>query len=256
MKTNKTKLIVFALLITFVFFMTACQGQPEEPAPATDEAPAEPTNAPVEEPSVEEEPTEAPNDEVISLNFDPTIGELAFDAAYLFETLPDFNGDPFLAASGEVSDDELDYIFELNTGVLFQDGTLMDADAVIANFNRWFDPENEFHGNGDYTAWEALFDGFKGDLNADGQPLSAFDGIEKVNDITVLIHLNRPVPELMTGLSDPAFSILSPSALANGEFVGTGPYQVSEVTGTSLILTPFADYWRGAASEGLTIDVK
>jgi len=255
MKTNKIKFTMFALFLILVFVMTACQAQPETSTPATDEAPAKPTNTPVVETSMDEEPTEA-SEETTSLNLDPATGELNFDTAYLFETLTDVDGNPFLAASGEISDDELDYIFELNTGVLFQDGTSMDADAVITNFNRWFDPENDYHGNGDYAAWKALFGGFKGELNADEQPLSAFDGIEKVNDFTVLIHLNRPVPELMAGLGNSAFSILSPTALAKGDFVGTGPYMVTDVSGSKVTLAPFADYWMGAESEGLTINIE
>lgn len=206
MKTNKIKLIVFALLLTLALVMTACQPAQEAPAADSGEETAmdEPANTPVAEPSADEEPAE----------------DMAEEMPVEYATLTDAAGAPMLAANAEVSDDELDYIIELETGVTFEDGSLMDADAVIANFNRWFDPENEYRGDGEYAEWMALFEGFKGELDEEGKLLSSFDGIEKVNDFTVLVHLNRPVDDMLAGLSDPAFAILSAEGLANGEEIG------------------------------------
>ncbi len=218
MKTQKTKFILFVLLLTFALMMTACQTAQDTPEPASGE---EPMATPVADTNVDEEPAEAPSNMVVDTGVDPA-NEALGDAASHFSTLTDASGAPLLAANAEISDDELDYILDLNTGILFEDGTPMNADAVIANFNRWFDPENETRGDGEYAAWAALFGGFKCELDETEKPLSTFDGIEKVNDFTVLIHLNTPVPNMLIGLSDPAFSILSPTALAQGEFVGTG----------------------------------
>lgn len=205
MKTTKTKFIVFALLLIFALVITACQAEQAATPAMADTAAKEPANTPVAaQSSTDEEPTEAPSE--------------AMPMAYA--TLTDADGVPLLATSADVSDDELDYIINLETGVTFADGTLMDADAVIVNFNRWFDPKSEYRGDGDYVAWTQLFDGFKGDQDADEKPLSSFDGIEKVDDFTVLIHLNRPVKEMLVGLSDPAFAILSPEGLAKGEEIG------------------------------------
>lgn len=217
MNTNKTKLIVFALLLTFALIMTACGGQ--DAAPAAEESAQEPANTPVAEASTDEETADEME---MVFDVDPANAALSADMAAYYETLTDTSGAPLLAATAEVSDDELDYLLDLNTGVTFGDGTLMDADAVVANFNRWFDAENELRGEGDFEAWVALFGGFKGELDSEGNLVSSFDGIEKVNDFTVLIHLNRPVPEMLAGLGDPAFSIVSPTALADGQFIGTG----------------------------------
>jgi len=224
MKINKVKLIMFVLLLTLSLVMTACQTEQDAPTAADggEETVQEPANTPVADADVDETPAEEPTEAMPASDVDPANAALASDVAGYYQTLADASGAPLLAASAEVSDDELDYIINLNTGVTFNDGTLMDADAVVANFNRWFDPENEYRGDGEYAAWLALFEGFKGELNDEGQLLSSFDGIEKVNDFTVLVHLNRPVPELLVGLSDPAFSILSPAGLANAEYIGTG----------------------------------
>ncbi len=204
MKTKTPKFIVFALLLTLLLALSACQGSADS-APAADEAPAaEPANTPVPETNADEAPAEETTD-----------GMPVYEGDYA--TLTDADGMPVLAANAELSDDELDYVIDLKTGVTFADGTLMDADAVVVNFNRWFDAANE------HAAWLALFEGYQGELDEEGKVLSSFDGIEKVNDFTVLVHLNRPVENMLVGLSDPSFAILSPAALENGEEIGVMP---------------------------------
>src|SRR5437762_8164622 len=114
---------------------------------------------------------------------------------YLYEGLVKMESGspaPALATAWIISEDGLDYIFNLRPGVAFQDGSPLNADAVIANFNRWFDQEDALRGAGAYTAWQNAFLGFKGEVDENGSPKSSFDGIEKVNDLTVLVHLNRP----------------------------------------------------------------
>lgn len=157
-----------------------------------------------------------------------------------------------LAESWTMSEDQLDYIFVLRPDATFQDGTPVTADAVMANFNRWFDPDNSLHGDWAYEAWETYFLGFKGDLNSDDTPVSSFDGIEKVDDRTVLIHLNRIVPEFLEYIAKPSFSIINPDALAThgdaygtsaDSVSGTGPYAVSEWSTDKLVLEPYSDYW-------------
>lgn len=174
-------------------------------------------------------------------------------APYLYEGLVRAEGDEIiavLATKWTVSVDELDYIFELRPGVTFHDGTPLNADAVIANFNRWFDPTDALRGTGTYDAWKIAFLGFKGETTAEGHPVSSFDGIEKVNDLTVLVHLNQPVDDLMFKLSDEAFAIVSPAALAadgfgtnTGKEGGTGAYMLSEWSDSGLTFAPNASYW-------------
>ena len=126
-------------------------------------------------------------------------------------TLADNKPAPGLALSWTISQDGLDYVFTLKTGVNFSDGTPANADAVVANFNRWFDPKNPAHGTDPYTAWLTAFGGFKGEKDSTGKPKGSFDGIEKVDDFTVLIHLNRPYSGLLATLALPDFSIVSPA---------------------------------------------
>src|SRR5437762_12525217 len=73
---------------------------------------------------------------------------------YLYEGLVKMESGspaPALATSWIISEDGLDYIFNLRPGVVFQDGSPLNADAVIANFNRWFDQKDALRGAGAYT---------------------------------------------------------------------------------------------------------
>ena len=45
---------------------------------------------------------------------------------------------PLLAESWETSEDGLSYTFALKSDVTFHDGTPFDAEAVCANFDRWY----------------------------------------------------------------------------------------------------------------------
>lgn len=176
---------------------------------------------------------------------------------YLYEGLvkvSEGNVVPALAESYSASEDGLDYIFNLRPGVAFHDGSTLNADVVVLNFNRWFDPADANRGAGEYAAWLANFAGFKGELTEDGKPKSQYDGVEKVDELTVLVHLNTVDPDFLTKLANPAFSIVSANAFAQGDG-GTGAYTFASSDGTNFILEPFAGYWDSAmlASEAVTV---
>jgi len=189
-----------------------------------------------------------------------------FVLGYLYEGLVKLENDalaPALAESWSVSDDGLDYIFHLRPNLAFHDGTPVNADAVIANFNRWFDKDDPAHGDGAYAAWASIFGGFKGETGDAGQPKSVFDGAEKVDDYTVLIHLAQPDAKFVAKLVNPAFSIASPAAFgaegfgtSTGKAAGTGPYKLSAWDDTGLTLEPFAAYWNGAQTDTLVFPFK
>jgi peptide/nickel transport system substrate-binding protein len=149
-----------------------------------------------------------------------------------------------LAESYSVSDDRLDYIFDLRPGVGFHNGEPLNADAVVANFNRWFDPADPLRGSGTYQAWIETFSGFKGEVTETNLPKSMYDGIEKVNDLTVLIHLNTADPEFLKKISSPAFSIVAPAVLKDNQGDGgTGPYKFNSFNDDTYKLDPFENYW-------------
>ena len=176
---------------------------------------------------------------------------------YLYEELfrLDENGvlQPALAESWLAADDGLSFIIHVRQKVTFHDGSPLDADSVLANLNRWFDPHNPLRGKtGEYQAWKEFFGGFKGEKGEGGQPLSPVDGFEKENDFTLIIHLNRPAPNLLKNLAQAEFAIVCPGVLLrsgdfygtrNGGAVGTGAYMLAEWTDVYLVLVPNPNYW-------------
>ncbi len=207
-----------------------------------------------------------------AIRFDPAVTEdpetlllsgLIYDGLTRLDV--DGNAQPALALSWTVSDDQLDYIVTLRRGVAFQSGSPFNADAVLANFNRWFDPADPLHTPDAFAGWETQFLGFKGDSDSNLQPLSPFDGIEKVDEHTVLIHLNRAVPDLMVKLAQPYFLMVDPGLLASaGESYGTSPestsgtgaYKVLSWSDAGLELAPNPSAWGAAPATSLHFDWK
>lgn len=255
MKTRKMPLFrSFALLFAVLVLLSACQPQATE-APVVEEV--QPTEAAgiATQPPVQAEalPTQISAD----INLDPALAQDADSlmvSQYVYEGLvrlgTDGEAHPALAESWVISDDQLDYIFTLRSNAVFSDGTPITPDIVADNFNRWFDPKSPLRGSGDYATWGRIFLGFHGEKGPDDRAKSSVDGIQKVDVNTVLIHLNRPVPDFLKYLADPAFSILNPAALAAGTYgkqdstiISSGPYMVSSWTDTELVLGPNPNYW-------------
>jgi ABC-type transport system substrate-binding protein len=181
-------------------------------------------------------------------------------AQYLYEGLVrlDANGEPqpALAQSWVISDDQLDYVFTLRPNAIFSDGTPITPDVIVDNFNRWFDPASPLHGNGGFKTWESIFLGYNGEKDENKRAKSQVDGIQKVDVNTVLLHLNRPVPETLVYLANPAFSILNTNALTTSGYgekgstiISSGPYVLSAWTDAGLTLSPNPEYW-GTKPEG------
>lgn len=262
MKTKfTTPRLLFVLLTLAALALNACASGGTGGGGKATEAPL---NAPTE--SVEQ-PTSAPAGGGMTVSkdilLDPANATDADSLAIvrsLYEGLFSVEGDqivPVLAESYTVAEDGLDYIIVLRSGLTFHDGAPLNADAVIANFNRWFDPEAPGH-SGDFAAWASIFGGFKGDVDENGQPKSGFDGAEKVDERTVLIHLTRPDNLFLAKLNNPAFFIVSPAAFSADYFgtqlgvaAGTGPYKLSSWTDTGLTLAPNSTYWGTAPTETL-----
>lgn len=74
--------------------------------------------------------------------------------------------EPWLAERYTVSDDGLTYTFYLRQGITFQDGTPFNADAVVFNFERWWDADNRYHRGrqGEFRFFLLAFEGFRGDV--------------------------------------------------------------------------------------------
>lgn len=135
---------------------------------------------------------------------------------------------PELCESYEVSEDGKTITFVLRQGVLFHDGSTMDADDVVASMNRWIEGFSSVH----TMVGDARF--------------------EKVDDQTVKITGDTSLillPSMIAGSGQPA-SITTAEACANEDdngflkdYIGTGPYRFSEwVQDQYIKLERFDDY--------------
>lgn len=273
---NKIVWSPFLLFLSLMLFTACLPKQTPTVSPTKENA----TNTPVVLPTatiVEQLATDEPIptvDESMVLNadllFDPALAQDADSlivCQYIYSGLFQLNDngqvEAALAESWVVSDDGLDYIFDLRANALFSNGEPITADVVKDNFDRWFDPNHELHGDGSYIAWENTFLGFLGEKDDEERAKSMVDGIEKVDQLTVLLHLNRPVPELLTYLANPAFAILNPEELKAGNYqagesqlVSNGPYKIDSWTKESLILVPDPNFWGTIPEEDLTFSLK
>ena len=190
----------------------------------------------------------------------------------IFETLVSLKPgttelEPGLAKSWEISDDGLTYTFELQEGVTFHDGEPFNAEAVCANFDRWYNFEGSFQNPSASYYWQTVFGGFaKTDPESGAPAESYFDSCTAVDEGTVELKLTKPSSAILGALSLSSFSMASPKALeefgANegtvddegvfrptGSFgtehpIGTGPFKFESWTrGDRLTIARNDDYW-------------
>ena len=148
-----------------------------------------------------------------------------------------------LARTWSVSSDGLDWTFTLQPGVLFHDGTSLDAAAVVYNIERWWDPAHPYHQDS-FFYFGYIFGGFRGE---DGCSIAAVT--ERGTD-QVRITLKAADNRLPTLLAMPFFAIASPSAIRAGTLqgapVGSGPFRFDFWAPGELVrLTANVDYWGG-----------
>lgn len=181
-----------------------------------------------------------------------TDGESSRVTKQIFESLLEFDDDSFeigpgLAHDWDVSDDGLTYTFHLREGVQFHDGTDFNADAVKINFERWADPDHEYHFADEgytYSVYGTQFGGFAGD---DGHVI---EEIVVVDDYTVEFNLNEQLGSFIQNMGMSYFAITSPASFEeygpaiNENPVGTGPFEfVSWTRDDSIELVKNENYW-------------
>jgi peptide/nickel transport system substrate-binding protein len=148
--------------------------------------------------------------------------------------------EPALATDWTISDDGLEYTFNLREGVTFHDGTPFNAEAVKFNFDRMLDENHPFAETGPFPL--AFY-------------FSSVESVEVVDDLTVKFTLNEPFAPFMSNLASPSGLIVSPAAVeaSGADFgrnpVGTGPFKFEEwQSNTSVVASRNEDYWDGAPS--------
>lgn len=164
---------------------------------------------------------------------------------------------PGLAENWDADVSGKTYTFLLRRGVVFHDGTAVDAPAVKWNIERWLLPDHPQH-KGRFLQWLSLF----GAHDDNG----IVERVEALDSVTLRVTLRQPFAPFVQHLANPAFGIASPRAVseageaygADGSHlpVGSGPYQVRRWDVAAGVVTLDANerYWGAApASPSLVL---
>jgi 4-phytase/acid phosphatase/peptide/nickel transport system substrate-binding protein len=149
----------------------------------------------------------------------------------LFKMDQDGNLIPVLGLSAKLSEDGKIWSIELRKGVKFHDATLFNADAVVAHWQRMFDPKNKFRGRA---------------------ALAAIESVEKAGDYSIRCRLKHPwlpFKRVMTSTRTLTNLIPSPKAVESGSQnrapVGTGPFMFKEWSaGDRFTVVKNPGYWK------------
>ena len=164
---------------------------------------------------------------------------------------------PLLATEWSESNEGRSYTFTLRKGVVFQDGTPFNADAVCVNFNRWFAFSAELRRQAPGSSFKGVFK-----AHSDEPDLSIFKSCTALSEHTVRIDLTQRFTAFLQALTLPAFAMASPAALAAGTAdvldqdrggpplsafatspVGTGPFSLASWDAESVTLVTNKAYW-------------
>ena len=185
-------------------------------------------------------------------------GGNTFDAAghAMFNRLTQFKKggtdvEPSLAQSWTISADGLTYTFKLRKGVkfhttdYFKPGRDMTADDVIFTIERMVNKDHPFN-----KAYPAQFP-YASDVGLE----SNTESVTKTDDLTVVIKLKKPDPDLLVKIAMPFASILSKeytdklvaegkASMLNQQPIGTGPFALRRYEKDAQIrYVKHKDYW-------------
>ncbi|TMV11268.1 ABC transporter substrate-binding protein [Arenibacterium halophilum] len=149
--------------------------------------------------------------------------------ANIFEGLTRFASDgsiiPGLAESWEISEDGTTYTFTLHDGVMFHDGTTMDAEDVKFSLDRARAEDST-------NAQKALFAGIQ--------------SVDVVDPTTVKVTLGAPDGSFLFNMAWGDAVIVAPESIENIKStpIGTGAFKfVNWTQGDSVVMEKNPDYW-------------
>jgi peptide/nickel transport system substrate-binding protein len=116
---------------------------------------------------------------------------------------------PALSESYDVSDDGLTYTFHLRDDVKFTDGTDFNADAVCANFERWYNFTGLAAAPAASEYYQNVFGGFKDTPDVP----SLYKSCDAEDDTTAVVEISQVTSRFPAALTLPSFAMQSPTAL-------------------------------------------
>lgn len=160
-------------------------------------------------------------------------GEM-YAQSILYDTLVSITEDGYegcLAESWTVSEDGRVYTFKIRDGVTFSDGTVCDANAILANFNAIIE-------NKERHTWLEM--------------MNLLVGVSAPDDHTFVIELSEAYYPMLTELGCiRPFAMISPNCMIDGStkdgvngYIGTGPYVLSDFeTDQYAVFERNENYW-------------
>ena len=167
--------------------------------------------------------------------------------------------EPLLATEWESAADGKSHTFTLREGVKFHDGSDFNAEAVCANFERWYNWTGINQSENISYYYGKLFRGFK-----TGKTGGIYAGCEAASPTEVTVKLSQPFAAFVQAMTLPAFSMQSPSAMeqydanntsgseddprfsayATEHPTGTGPFKFEKwERDQAVTLAANPDYW-------------
>jgi ABC-type transport system substrate-binding protein len=201
---------------------------------------------------------------VLPDTLDPALlrdAESSFLARQIFRGLVKLDNDlivqPDLAETIDVSADGLHYTFHLRNGITFHDGTPITANKVAASFNRASDPQLA-GGNGTSLPAATYFSDIDGAAERLQGKAATISGIAATDESTLNITLRQPAASFLYKLTGAPSEVVDASTASGADWWhkanGSGPFEVSKVTSSRIVLKGFDDFYAGAPSlETVTI---
>lgn len=160
-------------------------------------------------------------------------GEM-YAQSILYDTLVSITEDGYegcLAESWTISEDGKTYTFKIREGVTFSDGTVCEANAILANFNAIIE-------NKERHTWLEM--------------MNLLVGVSAPDDRTFVIEMSEAYYPMLTELGCiRPFAMISPNCMIDGStkdgvegYIGTGPYILTDfVTDEYAVFERNENYW-------------
>ncbi len=127
--------------------------------------------------------------------------------------------EPLLATAWKASPDNTSFTFTLRSGVKFSDGTDFNAEAVCANFDRWYNWTGLNQSENISTYYTTLMRGFKTGPKAAN---ALYKNCQANGATEVTINLTSAFVHFPDAMTLPSFSMQSPTALKKYNADSTG----------------------------------